>query len=567
MGQRQSAMAPDREDFDTARLGYCVPRHSRNDTVAGEYNGLDSAELTRLVASRGIPIASRQLDSGMLELLLRAYDIGAKGDTSFPCTTQIAEAMGRPQLNSAQVPLSVVCQASVLKVLQLLRDAPGHMGVDIGGTLVKLVLAMPRPIARSICLPESFGHTGKTHRQLDMEMTVRGETWLLTCVSGSTSLMERAVKTLGDNRHHQNLPGRSTSMVERPRSRSSIVKGGTGQGAEGHGPSLDVPRALSGWSDIGSSSYRPVRRIATAGGGACKLAPLFREALRLEINPVKELAAVVDGFLLLAAQEVVNVGVDEKCDTAMAELFTVDEDGSTLPLPWPHPLFPLLIVNMGSGVSILRVNSADSADFERVGGTACGGATFLGLARALTAAKTFEAALALAEDGDASRADKLVGDIYGEEGSKSFGLASGITAANFGKLCDPGCLARCTEADLARSLLQMVTQQSVLQATALAKHAECVGRVFFVGGFVDAANHLARETIAANFRSLGCCAYFLRHCDFLGALGSLAFALRCEDARDDDWSVTSQSPVGSSPSRSLSVGTYGLCPEEAASSS
>lgn len=63
-------------------------------------------------------------------------------------------------------------------------------------------------------------------------------------------------------------------------------------------------------------------------------------------------------------------------------------------------------------------------------------------------------------------------------------------------------------------------------------------RVFFAGGFVDEKNVIARRSIAANFRNLGGairdergpkrpgCAYFLRHSDFLGALGSLQGALR-----------------------------------------
>jgi len=232
---------------------------------------------------------------------------------------------------------------------------------------------------------------------------------------------------------------------------------------------------------------------------------------------------VVDGLLLLAARH-----VDAEVSGGAAEVFTVCQEGRAVQMPWPEPLFPLILVNMGSGVSILRVDSAAPNDFVRVGGTACGGGTFLGLARALTSAETFEAALALAEGGDAAHADKLVRDIYGEEGSASLGLPGRLTASNFGKLSEPhggtdGC--RCSEQDLARSLLQMVTQQSVLLATAFAKHDNCIGRVFFVGGFVDEANRLARAAIAANFRSLGGCAYFLRHSDFLGALGSLKCAL------------------------------------------
>merc|ERR1711972_220124 len=153
-------------------------------------------------------------------------------------------------------------------------------------------------------------------------------------------------------------------------------------------------------------------------------------------------------------------------------------------------------------------------------------------ARALTSAETYDEALALAEGGDATRADKLVRDIYGEEGSASLGLAGNLTASNFGKLSElrhedsPDAANICSEKDLARSFLRMVTQQSSLLSTAFAKHAGCVSRVFFVGGFVDAANQIARQSIAANFRNLGGCAYFLQHSDFLGVPGSLKCALQ-----------------------------------------
>jgi len=238
---------------------------------------------------------------------------------------------------------------------------------------------------------------------------------------------------------------------------------------------------------------------------------------------VKELTAVVDGLLFLATM---------RRSLPASLVYNVGEDGLSKQAPWPEQLFPFILVNIGSGVSILRVNSAEEGDYVRVGGTACGGGTFLGLARALTSARTFAEALRLAEGGDASHCDLLVRDIYGEEGSASLGLPGALTAANFGKLCDfdldsGGCEASelsqpaCSEEDIARALLQMVTQQAVLLSIAFARHEGCMDRVFFAGGFIEEANHLARATIAANFLSLGGRAYFLQHCDFLGALGSL----------------------------------------------
>jgi len=85
---------------------------------------------------------------------------------------------------------------------------------------------------------------------------------------------------------------------------------------------------------------------------------------------------------------------------------------------WPSPLYPFLLVSFGSGVSVLQVNSAAEADFERVGGTATGGATFLGLMHLLTGkpSLSFDDAVACAARGNAANVDKLVGDIYGADG-------------------------------------------------------------------------------------------------------------------------------------------------------
>ncbi|CAK0886137.1 unnamed protein product, partial [Prorocentrum cordatum] len=189
-------------------------------------------------------------------------------------------------------------------------------------------------------------------------------------------------------------------------------------------------------SDFGQTvvGKQPSRlgRVHVSGGGACKYPPLFLNAMGLSIEPVKELRAMVEGLLFL--QET-SAG-SRRNDDPQGDLYTVDQDGRSVELPWPDPLFPLILVSFGTGVSILRVDSAEPNDFVRVGGTACGGGTFLGLARALTSAETFGEALDLAEGGDASHADKLVQDIYGAEGSKSLGLPGGLTACNFGKLCD-----------------------------------------------------------------------------------------------------------------------------------
>jgi hypothetical protein len=79
--------------------------------------------------------------------------------------------------------------------------------------------------------------------------------------------------------------------------------------------------------------------------------------------------------------------------------------------------YPYLVVNIGSGVSILRVDARHV--YERVGGTSLGGSTFLGLVSALTGCRTFEEAIAMAAAGDSTKVDMSVGDIYGEVGQDS----------------------------------------------------------------------------------------------------------------------------------------------------
>jgi pantothenate kinase len=74
-------------------------------------------------------------------------------------------------------------------------------------------------------------------------------------------------------------------------------------------------------------------------------------------------------------------------------------------------LYPYLVVNIGSGVSILKVLS--SGVFERVSGSSLGGGTYWGLCRLLTKCSTYEEVLDIAEMGDASQVDMLVRDIYG----------------------------------------------------------------------------------------------------------------------------------------------------------
>ncbi|CDJ29246.1 uncharacterized protein EMH_0003380 [Eimeria mitis] len=74
-------------------------------------------------------------------------------------------------------------------------------------------------------------------------------------------------------------------------------------------------------------------------------------------------------------------------------------------------LYPFLVVNIGSGVSILKAKSASS--FVRVTGTCIGGGTVLGLARLLFHAKSFRQVVRLSERGT-DALDLKVADLCGD---------------------------------------------------------------------------------------------------------------------------------------------------------
>ena len=72
---------------------------------------------------------------------------------------------------------------------------------------------------------------------------------------------------------------------------------------------------------------------------------------------------------------------------------------------------------------------------HRIGGTTLGVGTLGGLLSLLTGARTFDDMLAMADSGDNSSVDLLVGDIYGEGmGYEKIGLSERTIASSFGKV-------------------------------------------------------------------------------------------------------------------------------------
>lgn len=277
---------------------------------------------------------------------------------------------------------------------------------------------------------------------------------------------------------------------------------------------------------IGSPDFMRKKTIKATGGGAYKYTDLLTNTLGLMVDKEDEIECLIKGcnFVL---KNIPDEVFEYRRNVNPEYRFHCVEPN----------LYPYLLVNIGSGVSILKVESESS--YERIGGSAMGGGTFWGLGSLLTKAKGFDELLELAEKGDHRNVDMLVKDIYGGDYS-SMGLPGDLIACSFGKAIhssrdknfNPGQFAG---EDIARSLLFMISND-IGQLACLYAMMHGLIKVYF-GGYFLRAHFLSMHTIsyAINYWSKGKVqALFLRHEGYLTAIG--AFLKGAEEYDTDKYS-------------------------------
>lgn len=186
--------------------------------------------------------------------------------------------------------------------------------------------------------------------------------------------------------------------------------------------------------------------------------------------------------------------------------------------PVNNPLYPYMLVNIGSGVGFIRVDGP--SQFERVGGSALGGGTLWGLLAMLTPAKNFDEMLQMAARGDNTKIDMLVGDIYGS-GYPRMGLSADTTASFFAKAFKAKDKKSFDPADISRSLLVAVSY-NIAQLAYMHARFHQVEHIYFAGSYIR-GHAQTIETLANGIRywSHGDkIAYFFRHEGYLGAMGA-----------------------------------------------
>ena len=254
-------------------------------------------------------------------------------------------------------------------------------------------------------------------------------------------------------------------------------------------------------------------RVPATGGGASRFAALIAAQTGVTLAAQSEFATAVAGLNFLL-ETVPNAIV--RYDVERDEAVPVEAVGAQ---PWPY-----LLVNVGSGISILRCDAP--GDCRRVSGSALGGGTFWGLCRLLTNATTWEEIDELTRvdgPGDAAAVDLLVRDIYGQGAAVPGDLRPDTLASSFGKLASRGFRAAPKASDYVRSLLLMMSY-NITQIAFLWSQNLGIRNVYFCGGFLQnnsvVMRHIA-QSMAYWTAADAVEAKFVRHNGYLGAIGGL----------------------------------------------
>ncbi|KAK6205335.1 fumble-domain-containing protein [Scheffersomyces amazonensis] len=282
----------------------------------------------------------------------------------------------------------------------------------------------------------------------------------------------------------------------------------------------------------------PITYIMATGGGAHKFYQLMKKSFKKYGLPMKIIAK--------DEMECLIKGLNWLITKIPNEIFTYDlDENNTTFIPnslQKETIFPYLLVNIGSGVSMIKVIGPGPDEFERIGGSSLGGGTLWGLLSLLTDAKDYNEMLEMAERGNNENVDLLVGDIYGSNYNK-IGLKATHIASSFAKvfkklrftnkqLTPAEKLSQFKPEDIARSLLYSVSN-NIGQIAYLQACRFNLKRIYFGGSFISGHKQTIHTlSYAVNFWSKGeMKSYFLRHEGYLGSVGAFMMGPNSETVR------------------------------------
>ncbi|CDR47192.1 CYFA0S30e00188g1_1 [Cyberlindnera fabianii] len=258
--------------------------------------------------------------------------------------------------------------------------------------------------------------------------------------------------------------------------------------------------------------YNKKVHIMATGGGSVKFYDRLKKELNVDVTKEDEMACLIEGLDFFIT-EIPN------------EVFMYSEQNPMKFVEARPDIYPYLLVNIGSGVSMVKVTGPST--FTRVGGSSLGGGTLWGLLSLLTDARDYDEMLESAAQGDNANVDMLVGDIYGTDYNK-IGLKASTIASSFGKVFKKKYGAdsdsrkdNFKQEDISRSLLYAISN-NIGQIAYLQAKVHDLQHIYFGGSYIRGHPQTMHTlSYAINFWSQGAKrAYFLRHEGYLGAVGA-----------------------------------------------
>lgn len=486
-------------------------------------------------------------------------------------------------------------------------DPLQHIGIDIGGSLAKIVwfdrVDDPTPDTSINCLTASSSKKNLKYNEKDkalFEDTQKEDSFKKKSVNKSLNISDLDTNSYDDS--GVSLPKKSNNIKSKNKNVKTIkIDSNKEKSLNDH--NVTSPLIQNFLNDTGRTNLAlggmlrfmmfevvkleegiefirqifinrgikpeniPNQIIRGTGGGAHKFSKLFKDKLGISITKDDEMECLVTGLNFLV-KEIPNevFTYDEKRNPAfqhyeikspesstnsivaseISSLNTSDNENDNKKDNIKKPKLdkgveikenndelsssnnssnqydkPYLIVNIGSGVSIIKVTGEDT--YERVSGTSFGGGTFWGLLSLLTDVDDYDSVLEDARHGNNKNVDMLVSDIYGGNYSK-IGLKGNAIASTFGKVFKIPKEKRKEEfkkEDIAISLLYLVCN-NIGQIAYLLAQSHGADRIFFSGFFIR--NHpitMYTLSYAVDFWSKGSIkALFTRHEGFFGAMGA-----------------------------------------------
>ncbi len=313
---------------------------------------------------------------------------------------------------------------------------------------------------------------------------------------------------------------------------------------------INYLKSLIPAADISSSHKNHKTQVMATGGGSFKFYEKLIQELSIEITREDEMECLIVGLdffiteipneVFLYAEYLPNNFTQYPEPNVDSHIKNKDEIQSYMQFVDAKPnIYPYLLVNIGSGVSMIQVTGPK--DFVRIGGSSLGGGTLWGLLSLLTDAKSYDEMLDMAAKGDNSQVDMLVSDVYGTDYNK-IGLKASTIASSFGKVfkratkneTDMGDMTssknpsdkekrlnKFSGEDISISLLYAISN-NIGQIAYLQAQRHGLEDIYFGGSYIRGHPQTMNTlSYAINFWSQGeKKAYFLRHEGFLGAVGA-----------------------------------------------